>query len=188
MTDHRFPEDIELVRLIRQRNQHALSMLYDRYSAQVYGLAYRILSNKALAEEVTQDTFLKVWNHPERWDSNKGRFSSWLLTVARNTSIDLLRKERRQATPDITPLDKIAEPRAESGIPHDAQHMDGRMLRQLLSELPPEQATAIEMAFFRGLTHRELAEKLNLPLGTVKTRVRLGLQKLRAMWIAQEGD
>ncbi len=188
MTDHQFPDDIELVRLIQQRNQWALSLLYNRYSTRVYGLAYRILSNKSLAEEVTQDTFLKLWNHPERWDSSKGRFSSWFLTIARNTSIDLLRKERRQATPNITPLDKIAEPHAESGIPHDAQRVEGRLIRQLLSQLPPEQATVIEMAFFLGLTHRELSERLNLPLGTVKTRVRLGLQKLRAMWVAQERD
>lgn len=188
MTDHQYPEDAVLMQMVRQRNQQALSLLYDRYVAQVYGLVYRILNNGSMAEEVTQDTFMKVWKQPDRWDDAKGRFSSWLLTIARNTAIDHLRRERRQVSPETASLDVVAEPPSPFGLPHDSRRLDANTIRGLLDELPFEQAHAIELAFFQGMTHRELAEHLDLPLGTVKTRVRLGLQKLKALWLAQEHD
>lgn len=167
--------DEQIIQQIRQGEQSALAALYDRYGTAVYSLAYRVLQNAQLAEEATQDTFMKVWHGHAHWDAQKGRFMSWLLTIARNTSIDLLRVEQRRFA---VSLDHVAEPKAD--MP-DMQ--DKALLRDLMHQLPDEQAHLINLAFFRGMTHSELAEKLDLPLGTVKTRVRLGLQKLKALWI-----
>lgn len=173
------PSDQELCWRIQQGDQVALKLLYERYNTPVYSLCYRVLSNAALAEEAAQDTFLKVWRQVEKWDSGKGRFISWLLTVARYTAIDRLRQEQRQSIRDAVPLDELDVPDEHP----DYGFVDGQLLRQLLRQLPPEQLQVIELAFFHGLTHQVLAERLSLPLGTVKTRVRLGLQKLRVLWL-----
>jgi RNA polymerase sigma factor (sigma-70 family) len=183
MTDPSMPSDSELMQRIAQQDQTALSALYERYGTPVYSLAYRILNNAHLAEEVTQDTFLKVWRGASGWDASKGRLSSWLLTVARYTAIDRLRQEQRQSGPGTTALDEVPPLVSASGLPDDPRRQDGRLLRELLQKLPEEQTAIIELAFFQGWTHRQLAERLNLPLGTVKTRARLGLQKLRKLWI-----
>lgn len=174
------PDDRNLVERIERRDQQALATLYERYGGPVYGLAYRVTGSAAMAEEAAQDTFLKVWNQASRWDPDKGKFSSWLLTIARYTAIDRLRQEQRH---NSVPIDNVPDPPSSTGIPHDPVLQDGRMLREMLAQIPPEQAELIEMAFFQGMTHRQLAEQLDLPLGTVKTRVRLGLQKLRGLWI-----
>lgn len=126
---------------------------------------------------------MKVWRQPGNWDSEKGRFINWLLTVTKRTAIDRLRREQRQSVVLNAPLDEMTPIRTEQGIPHDPLLQNARLLRELMRQLPQEQAQAIEMAFFQGMTHSDLAEALNLPLGTVKTRVRLGLQKLRTLWI-----
>lgn len=167
--------DIELLRRIEQQDQQALAQLYDRYSKPVYSLSYRVLQNTVLAEEATQDTFLKVWRQAARWDARKGAFLSWLLTVARYTAIDHLRHERKQW---IAQGELHDEQAAEDDLPF----RDGQLLRELMRQLPPEQAQCIEMAFFEGFTHSQLAQQLNLPLGTVKARIRMGLQKLKTHW------
>ena len=166
--------DQQLLQSIGQRDQAALAELYRRYGMAVYSVAMRVLDNASYAEEVAQDTFLKVWNKPETWNWNMGAFSSWLLTVARYTAIDRLRKEIHH------------RPTVELDDTHGAlmdMRDDENGFVSLLTHLPPEQATLIELAFFQGMTHQELADKLSLPLGTVKTRLRLGLQKLRALWL-----
>jgi RNA polymerase sigma-70 factor, ECF subfamily len=175
-----FPNDLELLRRIEQRDQVALQLLYQRYSTLVFGLAYRVTGVQSLAEEATQDTFLKVWDQGSRWDPAKGKFSSWLLTVTRYTAIDRLRQEQRH---NSTSIEHAPDTPSPIGNPHDPRLQDGRLLRELMTQIPSEQAELIEQAFFAGMTHQELADKLGLPLGTVKTRVRLGLQKLRALWI-----
>ena len=182
MVDYPSLSEADLVRRITRHDQQALAELYARFGMPVYSLCLRTLQQQGLAEEATQDTFMKVWQNPGAWDAAKGRFSSWLLTVARHTAIDRLRKETRQVTDQAHSLDGV-QVMSEHGLPHDPLLRDGHLLRALLRELPAEQAQVIDMGFFQGLTHRELAEKLDLPLGTVKTRVRLGLQKLRALWI-----
>jgi RNA polymerase sigma-70 factor (ECF subfamily) len=172
------PSDVELIARLAQRDQAALTALYERYANLVYSLALRVVQDGRLAEEVTQDVFMEVWNRPERWDVQKGRFSSWLLTVTRYTAIDRLRGERGRTEempyedtlshhPDDDPLSAWAE--AES-------------LRPLLARLPPEQRYIIDLAFFQGLTHSQIAEKTGLPLGTVKTRLRTALTRLREQW------
>lgn len=175
-------QDRDLMRRIEQQDQSALAQLYERYGRPVYSLTYRVLQNAALAEEATQDTFMKVWKQSTRWDSHKGALTSWLLTIARYTAIDRLRQEQRQTAPQTVSLDSIVSPEAVEGQPEDAILRDGVVLRHLLTQIPQEQAQVIEMGFFQGLTHTELAERLEQPLGTIKTRARLGLQKLRALW------
>jgi RNA polymerase sigma-70 factor (ECF subfamily) len=170
--------DSELLQRIHQREEAALLVLYHRYSSLVYGLALRVLQNPTPAEEVTQDIFLKIWQRPERWNPAAGQFSSWLLTITRNAAIDRLRRERHGQTQTLEQL----EAHGAATQTAEGQWYDGQLLATLLEELPPEQRQLIELAFFQGYTHSELSEKLELPLGTVKTRLRSGLQKLRALW------
>jgi RNA polymerase sigma-70 factor (ECF subfamily) len=167
-------------RLIR-RDQTALSELYQQFGGLVYSIALRVVQNSTLAEEVTQDTFLKVWHQPGSWDPERGKFVSWLLTITRYTAIDRLRKEQRRPLQNALELDEVRV--GKRGLMDDENWLDGRILRTLMERLPQEQVQVIELAFFGGLSHSEMAEYLNLPLGTVKTRVRLGLQKLKSLWI-----
>lgn len=181
MSEPTQPTDESLLRRVAAGEQDALSALYARYGKPVYSLCLRTLGDPALAEEAAQDTFMKVWRNPAAWDPARGRFASWLLTVARYTAIDRLRAEQRHAAPSGEPLDELQIP-DDTTRPDDPLLRDGRLLRQLIAQLPLEQAQVVTLGFFRGYTHSELAAHLNLPLGTVKTRVRLGLQKLRALW------
>lgn len=172
--------DALLLSQIAERSEHAMMTIYQRYGGMVYSLALQTLRQPGLAEEVTQDVFLKLWQHPERWDPALGQLSSWLLTITRNASIDRLRREARHRTGD---WQAPAESDPEAVVTPDlAAWADGQLLRDLLRQLPPEQQQLIELAFFRGYTHSELAENLRMPLGTVKTRLRTGMLKLRTLW------
>jgi RNA polymerase sigma-70 factor (ECF subfamily) len=175
-------DDIELMKRINLRDQQAFLAFYQQYGKLVYSLAYRILQNATLAEEVTQDTFLKIWQQKSRWDPERGKLKSWLLTIAHYTAIDRLRQEKRQPNLHPEAIEDMEEAmlasRGESGW------QDGTVLRMLVRQLPAEQASLIELAFFRGMSHSEIADETQIPLGTVKTRLRTGLQKLRELWIA----
>jgi RNA polymerase sigma-70 factor (ECF subfamily) len=174
------PSDHELLRRIRQQDETALSALYDRYADLVYSLALRTLQNSAMAEEVTQDTFVKIWYHAEDWNPAHGKFSSWLLTVTRYTAIDRWRMEQRQPASSSVPPETLPDGHHESST-----QADGEEIRRLISQLPAEQAQLIECAFFHGMTHSEIAHGFQLPLGTVKTRLRLGLAKLRELCLKE---
>jgi RNA polymerase sigma factor (sigma-70 family) len=169
--------DGELLRAIAQHNQDALAELYRRYCNLVYSMAFHVLQNSVLAEEVTQDVFIKIWGQPNRWTPGGGKFSSWLLTVTRYTAIDRLRREGSQSTKLLLLLDTLPD-ETTNGVNTDEIH-DGKELRNLMEELPAEQAQVIQLAFFRGMTHQQMAKALDLPLGTVKTRLRMGLSKLK---------
>jgi RNA polymerase sigma-70 factor (ECF subfamily) len=175
--------DPELMRSVTQRDQAALSELYRRYGGAVYSLALRILQNSGLAEEVTQDIFMKVWRQAEHWDPAKGQLHSWLLTITRYTAIDRLRKEQRQPVLTVPALEDMPSLASAEGWVDQPLWHDGQLLRSLIAKLPLEQMQVIELAFFQGMTHAEMAQALSLPLGTVKTRVRLGLQKLKSLWL-----
>lgn len=183
-TPHGGPEldDSEIMLRIMRQDQDALLLLYERFGSQVYSLTLRVLRDTRLAEEATQDTFLKVWHKSVQWDAARGQVSSWLLTIARYTAIDRLRKEKRHAVLGAEVLEAIPSQTSSASPIGDRRWMDGQMLRQLLARLPAEQAQVIELGFYQGMTHSELAEYLGWPLGTVKTRMRLGLEKLRVMW------
>lgn len=167
-----------LLRRIQRGDEAALAVLYAGYGRAVYSLTRHVLRQDGLAQEATQDTFMKLWNNPSAYDSSKGEFSSWLLTMARYTAIDHLRREMRRTGRNIELPETLAA--------EDDEHLsesEARQLHALLGELPRDQRVLVELAFFQGLTHSQLAERMDLPIGTVKTRLRLGLQKMRGLLI-----
>ncbi|MBL8130639.1 MAG: sigma-70 family RNA polymerase sigma factor [Anaerolineae bacterium] len=176
-------EEAALMRRIIVRDQRALSDLYDRFAGRVYGMAMRVLDDAALAEEVTQDTFLKVWDQAERWNAERGKLSTWLLTLARYTAIDRLRRERRQTPFHPLDVDELANLIGSDSPVDQAEWLSGEALGRLIPQLPREQVEVIELAFFKGMSHSEIAAHLSQPLGTVKSRIRQGLITLRALWM-----
>jgi RNA polymerase sigma-70 factor, ECF subfamily len=176
------PVDLNLIHRIAQQDEAALLELYQHYGSLVYSLALRVLQNAGLAEEVTQDVFLKIWQQPERWNPSLGQFNSWLLAITRNAAIDRLRKEHRHGSPVRDLFEAELETIGASHWADDSNWFDGQVLARLLAQLPADQRHLIELAFYQGYTHSELAYQLNLPLGTVKTRLRTGLQRLRYLW------
>jgi RNA polymerase sigma-70 factor (ECF subfamily) len=173
-------DDIEYMNRVAGHDQQAFRALYQQYGKMVYSLAYRVLQNTTLAEEVTQDTFLKVWQQRARWDPAKGLLRNWLLTITHFTAIDRLRHERRQPNLHPDSIEDMEEMIASRG---DALWQDGSLLRMLLKQLPPEQAALIDLAFFKGMSHSDIASETGIPLGTVKTRLRSGLQRMRDLWL-----
>ncbi len=181
-------EGFELIERIKQQDQQALVELYEAYGQMVYNIAMHVLRSEAAAEEVTQDIFFQVWRKPDSWDPEKGRLASWLMASARYRAIDRLRRDERRPLRQSVSLDDLAHILSSRETVGDAQQDSGQLLRTLLKELPAEQRQVINLAFFRGLTHSEIAEQLNLPLGTVKGRIRLGLEKLKEGWLAAHND
>lgn len=175
-------DDQTLMFAVIQRDQDALMALYQRYGGALYGLALRILGQPSAAEEVTQDIFVKVWNQPARWDPTLGKLSSWLLATTRNAAIDRLRQEQRHWKP-LDPEPPGEELHGDPAPSDDPLWADGQMARELVQQLPDQQRLLVELAFYGGYTHSELAELLKLPLGTVKTRLRAALQSLREAWL-----
>jgi RNA polymerase sigma-70 factor, ECF subfamily len=143
-----------------------------------------------VAEEVTQDVFMKLWEQSQRYDATRGRFSSWLLTITRFAAIDRLRAEgRRPPVMELSSDDSTEQTSLEDLLPTDhASWERGQHLRLLLEQLPAEQRQTIELAYFGGLTHSEMAQLLALPLGTVKGRLRLGLERLRSLWLEDSSE
>src|ERR687890_932855 len=173
--------DDQLIAAVAQGDHPALLALYDRYGRMAYGLAYRILGEAGAAEEAVQDAYLRVWRRASTFDPSRGGVRSWLLTIVHHCAIDLLRR-RAGAPPVVAGLDEMADRRS---VPDAWSEVSGRFeserVRSAVETLPGEQRRAIEMAFFDGLTHREIAERDGLPLGTVKGRLRLGLKRLSGL-------
>jgi len=156
-----------------------METLYDRFSRQAFGLAYRILGDGPSAEDVVQEAFLTIWRQADRLDPARGRVISFLMTVVHHKAIDLLRSRRGQVTEPL-PLNPILAEQGADVLEMAARSMGRDAIRQALQSLPEEQRNSIEMAYFQGLTHVEIAAALGIPLGTVKSRLRLGLEKMRA--------
>ncbi|MFN8603744.1 MAG: sigma-70 family RNA polymerase sigma factor [Candidatus Binatia bacterium] len=181
-------EPAELIARCARGDQSALARLYDTTAAQVNGLALRILGDRDTAEEITGDVFLQVWRSASSYDASRGSPLAWLLTIARSRSIDRLRAtagDRRQTAPFELGLKAAA---AEPG-PEEVSSLvqRGRFVRAAMQRLSREQREAIELAFFAGLSHNEIADTLGAPLGTVKTRIRLGMGRLRDVLVARGG-
>lgn len=159
---------------VRARNADAFEVLYDEYHRLVYGLALRVLSDHAAAEDVTQAVFLKIWRDPELFRG--GNFGAWIARVARNRAFDIMRTRTGRGEsefPAALPVDDVLEDTALARI-------DGERVRDALAQLPSEQREPIELGFFAGASHEQIARQTGLPLGTVKTRIRSGLRKLRS--------
>ena len=173
--------DEELMPLVGRKDPEAFEVLYDRHGGAAYSLAYRIVGERAAAEEVTQEAFISVWRSGARFDAARGSVRSWLLSVVRNRAIDFLRSRAGKA-PKLTFDDDAAlEARhAPERTEDEALQRETRAeIRGALGKLPGEQSKVIELAYFGGFSHSEIARILNLPMGTVKGRMRLGLEKIR---------
>jgi RNA polymerase sigma-70 factor (ECF subfamily) len=179
--------DAALLDAMRQGDERAAAALYDRHASMVYGLALGIVHERSDAESVVLDVFTQAWRDAARYDAARGSVASWLLVLARSRALDLVRSTGRRAR--LTPVSVDDAPPAAliaTDAPSDpAQAVEARDRRDqvaaALDELPAAQRTAIELAFFDGLSHAEIAEQLREPLGTVKTRIRLGMTKLRQL-------
>jgi RNA polymerase sigma-70 factor (ECF subfamily) len=163
-----------LVSAIRSGDEQAMARLYERYSSIVYSVALRVLGNAEAAEDVLQEVFMQIWRTPDLFDATRGSLPGWLAVITRNRAIDSLRKRRPEA--NISDVVVCVEPDLVGGADR------GRALetiRGALGGMSPPQRSALEMAFFEGLSHNEIAEKTGEPLGTIKTRIRAGLVTLR---------
>ena len=173
--------DEELMPLIAARDADALEVVYDRHGGAAYSLAYRIVGERAAAEDVVQEAFISIWRSGARYDRARGSVRSWMLGVVRNRAIDLLRSKTGRARLDFDD-DTILEQRG-AGERTEEMAMERETadeVRGAIGELPHDQSKVIELAYFGGFSHSEIAEMLSVPLGTVKGRMRLGLEKMRS--------
>lgn len=173
--------DEELMPLVGRKDPEAFAVLYDRHGGAAYSLAYRIVGDRAAAEEVTQEAFISVWRSGARFDAARGSVRSWLLSVVRNRAIDFLRSRAGKAPKLTFDDDSVLEqrPAAERTDEEALRRETAAELRGAIGKLPGEQSKVIELAYFGGFSHSEIARILGLPMGTVKGRMRLGLEKIR---------
>ena len=171
--------DVELVERLQRRDPQALAELYDRYGRLAYSLIVRVVRDGALAEDLVQETFLRVWNRAQGFDAQRGALGPWLLAVARNRAIDYLRSAGGRER-NALELEEVDHPSLYTNMERDILASDkARMIRAALEKLAPNQREVIELAYFEGLTQTEMAERMGQPLGTVKTWVRAALKNLR---------
>ena len=167
-------EDAALLTRIEKGDQQAMTAIFDRYSGIVYSVALRVLKDTGQSEDVMQDIFIQVWKKPGAFISGKGSLGAWLAVVARNRAIDSLRRRRPTNSVDDVILVSATNLGAEA-----ERNSLMEKVRAFMSSLPPEQRKSVELAYFEGMSHSEIAEKTGDPLGTVKTRIRAGLTTLR---------
>lgn len=172
-------DDLELVRRIGEGETDALRTLYERYGSILFGYSLRLLGDRQAAEECTQDVLVSVWRGARAYDPGRAAVSSWMIAIARNRAIDVMR--RRAARP----ADPYSEVRQGSEAPDTAERVvaedTAARVAEALAELPEGQREVVLLAYFQGLSHSEIAEQLRLPLGTVKGRMRLALDRLRTL-------
>jgi RNA polymerase sigma-70 factor (ECF subfamily) len=166
--------DGALLSAIRSGDEQAMASVYDRYSSIVYSVALRVLGDTAAAEDILQEVFMQLWRNPGAFDSSRGNLPAWLAVITRNRAIDLLRKRRPET--DIEDVVVSVEPDLASGAERSRAL---QKIRGTLDAMPQPQRSALEMAYFEGLTHSEISQKTGEPLGTIKTRIRAGLVAMR---------
>ena len=176
------PSDLDLMGAIQAGNPEALSQLYDRYNGILKALILRVIHNEAEADDLLQEIFMEIWNQARNFCAQKGKPLGWMVTLARRRAIDGLRKKQAYARAEER-LQAETEQQPDAWVHNSTEEeiefADTRVLvREVISSLPPPQQQAIELAFFRGMSQREIAANTNTPLGTVKTRLELGLKKI----------
>lgn len=176
----RFKDDGGLVERLRRRDPDAMGELYDRYGKLAFSVIYRIVRNQSTAEDLLQETFLRVWNRVQAFDQEKGALGPWVLTVARNRAIDYLRSVDGRMAKNAFDLERMESPGVFANLENEILSAD-RMnhLRGAFDKLNPNQRMVIELAYFEGLSQTEMADRMKQPLGTVKTWVRSALKTLR---------
>jgi RNA polymerase sigma-70 factor (ECF subfamily) len=170
------PED-ELVSRLFQRDQDAFSYLYDHYSSAVYGVIFRILQDEESAQDVLQEAFLKIWNNFQQYDKTKGRLFTWIVNLSRNLAIDATRSKTYKNKQKNLGLDNVVS--FIDSNKNTALNPDQIGLKAIVEKLRPEQREIIDLAYFKGYTQVEISETMNIPLGTVKTRMRSAILRLR---------
>jgi RNA polymerase sigma-70 factor (ECF subfamily) len=166
----------ELVDLLLQRNRKAFEKLYDDYSAALYGLAFKILKDEAPAEDALQEAFVRIWKKIHTYDASKGRLFTWMLNITRNIAIDMLRASASRKSSQTSSIDDHS---FDAKGPSHAQMTDHIGLREIVDGLPVDQKLVIDLIYFLGYTQAEVSEEYEIPLGTVKSRVRLAMKYLR---------
>ncbi len=169
--------EYELVQMLKRQESAAFTYLYDNYSHSLFAIVLNIVNNRDIASDVLQETFVKIWRQISTYDEGKGRLYTWMLNIARNASIDKLRsKGFRQEKQNQELSDNVNEKTIDTGL-----NIDRLGLRKLVHQLKPEQKDLIELAYFQGYTQDEMSQVLQIPLGTVKTRMRAALVELRKL-------
>ena len=184
-TDWEQLTDVELFEEIAKKQAWALEAIYDRHASHLNGLALKILKDEYLAEEVLQDIFLNIWKKPNQFNKSKGSPLGWMMVLCRNRSIDKLRAKQSAVERSASLNEDMLFQDELWSVDNPFETLDYKELQTrikgALEQLPGEQCLPIEMAFYQGFSQTEISDQLNLPLGTVKTRIRLGMQKLRSM-------
>jgi RNA polymerase sigma-70 factor, ECF subfamily len=176
----RFKDDADLARRLKAREPKAMAELYDRYGRLTYSLIYRVVRDTGAAEDLVQETFLRVWTRAQSFDPEKGALGPWILTVARHRAIDYLRSVDGRMSSGALELDHLEHPTLFSDFENSALSIDrARRLKRAFEKLSSHQRMVIEMAYYEGLSQTEMAERMKQPLGTVKTWVRSALKVLR---------
>jgi RNA polymerase sigma-70 factor, ECF subfamily len=182
VVDYKKFDDESLIRLIVGSQTEALGELYDRYNRLVFGMARNAVSDQALAEEITQDVFMRVWNKASTYQAEQGKVVNWIAGITRNRAIDVFRHQKSVQDDRSLSLEDLPffDPPDNLNVEREIESkFKKQRIQQALFQLPEEQRNALALAYFRGYTHEEAAKALGQPLGTVKTRIRLGMQKLR---------
>jgi RNA polymerase sigma-70 factor (ECF subfamily) len=167
----------ELIQVLNTGTEEAFDLLYKNYSAAIFGSILKIVQNKELAEDLTQESFIKIWNNFSSFDASKGRLYTWMLHIARNTSIDALKSKQErnnQQNQDLQNSVYTVDQQYQTNVSTDSIG-----LKKILEALPKEQMEILQKMYFEGYTQAEIAKDFEIPLGTVKTRARLAIQKLR---------
>jgi RNA polymerase sigma-70 factor (ECF subfamily) len=169
----------ELVSQLRQKDSKAFGYLYDHYAPSMYGVIYRILNSEEIAQDILQETFVKVWNSIEQYDTTKGKLFTWVLNIARNAAIDRLRSKEHK---NLQQRDSLSNKQVRNKTDQDSQQIgDFIGFNDVIKKLREEHRLIIDMMYFEGYTQAEIADRLGIPLGTVKTRARAALEHLRAL-------
>jgi RNA polymerase sigma-70 factor, ECF subfamily len=172
--------DEDLMPLVHEGDARAFEIVFDRHADAAFSLAYRMCGRRAMAQDVVQEAFLSLWRSGARYDRARGSVRSWVLSVVRNRAIDLFRRDTVRAGRDVNAEGVVERMPAPEDVALDAERrQDAHQVRVALGDLPPEQRQVIELAYFGGFSHTQIAEMLDLAPGTVKGRMRLGLTKLR---------
>ena len=180
--DNQLDAEIELLRRIGQGDRRSFEELYERFSGVLFSTAYRVLNNQEAAEDVLQDVFIQIWEKAPLYDPARGKPMTWAVTLTRNKSIDRLRstQRRNRLNDDVERESQTFEQFDDrSSFDAVAQGETGKLVRDAIQKLSKDQREAIELAFFSSLTQTEIAERLNVPLGTVKARIRRGMMRMR---------
>ena len=178
------PDDIQLIKLIAQSRQDAIDELFERYKRLVFSVAFAIVGDRSVAEEITLDVFVQVWQRAESYRPELAKVSTWLIVITRNHAIDILRWQRSRPEANSVHWEDISV--QDGPLIHNLEEqiesaLQKEKVRKAVAQLPEEQRQALALAYFKGYTQSQISEALKQPLGTIKTRIRLGMQKLRKL-------